>query len=64
MRVCLMNLFLVQAAVLANCGAVLEGDALALHPAPLAEALVERFEERRRFAQPSPKSPTRGVLAD
>ena len=57
MRVCLMNLFLVHAAVLANRGAVLEGDALALHPAPLAEALVERFEERRRFARTEPQEP-------
>src|ERR1700704_3852804 len=36
-------------------GAVFEGDVLAFDPAPLAEALAERFEERRRFGRTEPQ---------
>ena len=43
-----------QAVVVANHGAVFEGDVLAFDPAPLAEALAERFEKRRRFGRTEP----------
>ena len=43
-----------QAVVVANRGAVFEGDVLAFDPAPLAEALAERFEKRRRFGRTEP----------
>jgi hypothetical protein len=46
-----------QAAVVVDLGAVLEGDALALDPAPLAQALPERLEERRRFDRTDPQKP-------
>src|SRR5438552_5533935 len=40
-----------------NMGAVFEGDVLAFDPAPLTEALAERFEERRRFGRTEPQKP-------